>query len=855
MPSDGDEQLASQTRTDDPPTGSVDDNEDDAQSSDGLTTANRGVPLQFDPDTYSYDAEVDAILHQHSQQEQHQPHSELQDIEERTGSAAYTTATSDEDDSVDDHSNAMRVAPPYLMVAPPRTYASEDADTANNNSNHLSLRNHTLSYVSELSSSQSSETQNSVGSAGSHNSSTGSVSTDDEEPSSPNNSVSSSARRMMLAGAVISPAVTALSLAHGSSTEDGDDHPSVLSLRRSSSSHSNNQKAYSRNEDVDEDSVSALAATATPLLIDDEMLRTAVEAKNNTDDDEGEKVSVHSFSVGTASSEDSPEGSQAHMLGLVSTASVDEEVGSSGNTLHDDLVSSGARTVAHSNMSKKPQQAPQPPQRTDRKWCTGCKGITWGDRAKLVVAILVWAGLAALVYFLVVWSMHHEDNKESSNNIGVNEGATGGSESVQTPPVAPPIVIPTASPTSTLDALFQLLVSASFDKGAALSVDGSPQNKAFNWLAYSNLNLTEYSDAKKLTRYALATFYWSTGGNQTWVDEALWLSDRDECDWFTRSRATPCNFEGGFQDLEVSYNNLEGVIPPELALLSDSLITINIGGGPNNAIGGSLPKELGYLSNLEELRLPSNKLTGTLSMGLSGWSSIRTIDLSGNRLQGLIPNEIGLMTDLYSFNAENNLLSGPIPTTIGKLVHLKTLTLSKNKLTSIPTEIGQLGDLVFLELQENEFAGALPSEIGMLNGLRQLKLNDNTFGNAMPTELSLLSGLASLDMSYNSFTGPLPPFGLASPNQMRDLRLSHNLLTGSVPPSFANLTGVQTLLLQENNLVGVMPPVVCTVFTATFPTVFVDCDELVCPCCNFCCTDEIGCACQFINSTAEWQCL
>jgi len=827
VPSDGDEQLTRQPRGDEV-------NDDDDDDDDRLTTANRGVPLQFDPDTYSYDAEVDAILHHHNlQQQQDQQQSELQDIDERTGSAAYTT-TSDDEDSMAGNSGAMMVAPPYL-VAPSRSNAYSDEG----------LRS---TSISELSSSGSGS--GSSGETSSNNQSSFDSSNATSENDGSNNIQSN---RPILAGAVISPAVTALSLAQGSA--DGDDERKV-SLDRSNAG-SNNPRAdvplvQSRDapegdedadDEVDANSVSALAASATPLMIGE---TTA------TSRDDDEKASVHSFSVGTASSDES-RGSDSAQMATAAAAimAVDEEVATGGIVNQGSTIHENSRLVTSSTAAEKKRQ------RRERGKC--CSGISWSDRFKLVIAVLFWSGLAAMVYFLISWAINNDDKNDGSiPGIGEDdpdrdEGSGPAPAPVATTPIAPPVSFPTAAPTSNADALLNLLVSASFDEGAALRSEGSPQNQAFYWLA-SNSNVTEYNDSKKLTRYALATFYWSTGGNRTWVDESRWLSDEDECDWFTRSRSTPCNFEGGFQDLEVSYNNLEGVLPPELALLSDSLVTINIGGGPNNAIGGSLPEELGFLSKLEELRLPSNNLTGSLPTAISGWSSIRTINLSGNRLEGPIPKEIGVMTDLYLLAAENNLLSGPIPTTIGNLARLKTLTLSNNQLTGMPTQIGSLRDLVFLEMQENSFIGPLPSEMGELRELRQLKLNNNTFSQTMPQELSLLSSITTIDLSFNSFEGPVPPFGSAVSNQIRNLRLSHNLLSGGVPASFANLTGVQTLLLHNNNLQGDMPTVVCNTFGRTFPTVFVDCEELACPCCSFCCTDGGGCSCQFTNSSDEWQC-
>jgi len=831
VPSDGDEQLIQESKERTTDETKYDDDDD------ALATSNRGLPLQFDPDTYSYDAEVDAILNPHTQ--------ELQDIDEGRNSAAYTT-TSDDDDSMAGNSGAMRVAPPYLD--PPVRRGDASSSTEHD------LLPASRSITSDLSSSGSgSDVRNSTTDDSAVNTSSSSGSSSDS---------SSSERRRLLAGAVISPAVAALALAQGSSANDGavvylDDgngknhneeeaslHSSDTQNAVMSSSDDGKEEDGKEEEEPDAQSVSILAAAATPLVLP----RTTEDSTIENYDGDGKKAasssSVHSFSVGTASDEESNfpdfsmvvDGRSAH---LMADQDGDAEVPTSANY--------------NNNLSRSCDDGSE--RRNKRKERGLLRGISWSDRIKLVIAVLFWAGMVAMVYFLIAWATEDDDNSDGDIDRKSPEGEVEG------PPTAAPAVAPvpvspvaTAAPTTLSEAVFNLLTSSSFDDGAALGNPDSPQYQAFEWLI-GNSNLTEYSVTKTLTRYALATFYLSTGGNESWSDDTLWLSDADECDWFSRSRDRPCNFQGGFQDLQVSYNNLAGVLPPELGLLSNSLVTINIGGGPNNAIGGSVPTELGYLSNLQELRLPNNDLSGSLPTEIGQWSNIRTIDLSGNRLEGVIPEEIGAMTDLFSLAVGNNALSGPIPVTLGNLVGLKTLTLSSNRLTVLPGAIGDLRDLVFLEMQENAFEGSLTTRIGLLGGLRRLKLHNNTFDQQMPSELALMSGLTMLDLSFNSFTGPLPPFGMVASNQMRNLRLSHNLLTGVVPDSFANLTGLQELLLEGNDLSGVMPEIVCDSFENTFPTVSVDCNELECPCCNFCCVNGEDCFCQFANTTDAWQCV
>jgi len=126
--------------------------------------------------------------------------------------------------------------------------------------------------------------------------------------------------------------------------------------------------------------------------------------------------------------------------------------------------------------------------------------------------------------------------------------------------------------------LTDLLTSVSPDGGAALKTPSTPQNNALNWLA-GNANLDAYSDDKKIQRYILATLYFSTRGDD-WINNTGWLSDSDECDdWYNEADESFCS-NGAVVELDFyrdihanpnPSNNLDGSLPVELALLSNSL--------------------------------------------------------------------------------------------------------------------------------------------------------------------------------------------------------------------------------------------------------------------------------------------
>jgi Leucine-rich repeat (LRR) protein len=359
-------------------------------------------------------------------------------------------------------------------------------------------------------------------------------------------------------------------------------------------------------------------------------------------------------------------------------------------------------------------------------------------------------------------------------------------------------------------------------------------------------------------------------GSNAWTQHDSWLSDEDECTWFSWSDE-PCNM-GKFAQLVLYYNNLAGSLPPELGLLSDNLETIHLNGGPHRAIGGSIPVELGHLSRLKEFRLANNVFTGSvpiefgtltslelldlsnnqlsssLSTTIGQWVKLKELNLSRNQFSGTIPDEIGQATSLTRFIADGNMLSGPLPSEIGNLRKLKTLSFANNQITHIPPEIGSLGELEFLSGAINKLSGPLPSEVGSLLRLRSLNLAQNSLSGPIPDELSQLKSLVdTLDLSFNQFTGPIPTTMGNINGLLRVLSLRSNSLSGQVPESFAFFQQLVTLYLDDNELTGTMPTSVCEVFNETLPS-----DSVSCPCCNYCCSGE--CECRYTGTDEDWKC-
>ncbi|KAJ2999502.1 hypothetical protein HDV02_002815 [Globomyces sp. JEL0801] len=131
------------------------------------------------------------------------------------------------------------------------------------------------------------------------------------------------------------------------------------------------------------------------------------------------------------------------------------------------------------------------------------------------------------------------------------------------------------------------------------------------------------------------------------------------------------------------------------------------------------------------------------------------IQLTSKNLTGYLPSEIGELGSLRHLYLNDNKLQGSIPESFGKLQSLVSLNLQTNLLNgSIPVELGNLSKLKIMNLTGNQFVGLVPKQI-----LNLPNFNESYFGNpkfidfdaintpplVSPTPISNNHGSTSLD--------------------------------------------------------------------------------------------------------------
>ncbi len=286
-------------------------------------------------------------------------------------------------------------------------------------------------------------------------------------------------------------------------------------------------------------------------------------------------------------------------------------------------------------------------------------------------------------------------------------------------------------------------------------------------------------------------------------------------------------------NLNLGARGLTGTIPAQLGRLTN-LTSLWLSG---NQLTGGIPVELGQLTKLRGLGLSGNRLTGAVPAELGNLASLRELYLSRNRLTGCLPlalktvatNDLARLglddcadplvctqTTLGADPATNRGLEADCNTLLGAKATLAgSGTLNWSAGTAITswdgvTVGGAPKRVTGLRLARLGLTGVIPAELGSLTGLRNLALFENRLAGPLPPELGQLANLASLYLGRNRLTGAIPP-ELGSLTNLRDLWLQGNRLTGDIPSQLEQLTNLRQLYLGGNALTGCVPPALKTV--------------------------------------------
>ncbi|CAL9043944.1 unnamed protein product, partial [Musa banksii] len=274
------------------------------------------------------------------------------------------------------------------------------------------------------------------------------------------------------------------------------------------------------------------------------------------------------------------------------------------------------------------------------------------------------------------------------------------------------------------------------------------------------------------------------------------LEARNAAGWRFLDALTNCSH---LRILDISVNQLGGVLPKSIANLSKTLELLHI---QRNQIAGNIPTEIGNFMNLTEIDTSSN-LLHEIPATIGNLSSLVELDLSGNNFVGEIPATLGNLSQLTSLLLSSNELRGSIPPSLGKCP-LDTLNLGFNKLSGgVPKEIFYILSLTKLfDISHNSLTGSLPPEIGNLRNIEIVDVSSNRLSGEIPSTIAQCQVLQYLYMQGNLIRGSIPSFGQLK--GLRVLDISRNNLSGHIP-DFLRSFNMTYLNLSFNDLDGEVP--------------------------------------------------
>ncbi|KAI9083593.1 hypothetical protein K1719_034535 [Acacia pycnantha] len=228
--------------------------------------------------------------------------------------------------------------------------------------------------------------------------------------------------------------------------------------------------------------------------------------------------------------------------------------------------------------------------------------------------------------------------------------------------------------------------------------------------------------------------------------------------------------------LDLTRNYLNGTIPKFLERIP--LVTLSLSG---NRISGSIPEEFGEIASLENLGLEDTQLTGPLPQSFGNLSNLRRVFLSANCFTGTIPETFGNLKNLTLFFMDGNNLLGKMPSFMGNWTEISYLDMQGTGVEGpIPPTISLLTNLK--ELVISDLRGtttmAFPN-LKNMKGLERLILRNCLITGPIPEYIGQMKNLITLDLSFNKLTGLIPD-SLQSLN-FNYMFLTNNSLSGAIP--------------------------------------------------------------------------
>ncbi|XVE90650.1 hypothetical protein DITRI_Ditri20bG0094100 [Diplodiscus trichospermus] len=217
--------------------------------------------------------------------------------------------------------------------------------------------------------------------------------------------------------------------------------------------------------------------------------------------------------------------------------------------------------------------------------------------------------------------------------------------------------------------------------------------------------------------------------------------------------------------------------------------------------------------------LSSSCLYGSINSASSLFHLVhlQTLNLAYNHFNySAIPSSLGNLSMLTYLNLSRSVFSGQIPSEISKLHNLYSLDLSENvdthsfqgllklKTPDLNSLIRNLTNLKYLHLSDVDVASPIPSVLANFSSLTSLHLERCGLLGKFPLAIFQLPNLQGIWLVNNlGLTGYFPEFNFTS--QLKVLALLNTSFSGELPASIGNLHSLEFLGIGHCNFRGLVP--------------------------------------------------